>query len=241
MREAVEAGSTVRLSPTDSHHLARVVRKASGEVIELIDPVGRLWPATVVEAGPPTFVKVADEARGLPPAPVFLYQGLAEWGRLDMVVEKAAELGVAEVVFFVSERARRVPAPDAWRRRRERLARVVESAARQAGRGHLTRVRGLLPLDAVFDEIPPGEGLLLDARGDRMFSEAVADLAAGARTARIVVGPDTGFSEAELSAARAAGLSVCMVGPATLRSETAALVGMSLTLGVVGGLDGAAP
>jgi 16S rRNA (uracil1498-N3)-methyltransferase len=228
------------LSQADSHHLVRVVRRGAGDRIELIDPRGRLWPATVVEIGPPVTVLVADEAHaGLPPAPVILYQGLADWGRLDMLTEKAAELGVAEVVIFVSERARRVPEPDAWRRRRERLSRVVESAARQAGRGHLTRIRGLLPLDAVLGEIPPGEGLFLDSRGERTLTESLAESAGVVETVRLVVGPDTGFSDAEVRRAREAGLQACGIGPAMLRAETAALVGLSLVLEAIGALDGA--
>jgi len=238
VREPVEPGSRLVLSAADSHHLMRVVRRAAGEQIELIDARGRLWPATVIEVGPPAAVLVADEAHaGLPPAPVVLYQGLAEWGRLDMLTEKAAELGVAEVVIFVSERVRRVPEPDAWRRRRERMARVVESAARQAGRGHLTRVRGLLSLDAVIGEIPPGEGVLLDGRGELSLTELLAGPAGMVETVRLVVGPDTGFSDAEVRRAREAGVPACVIGPATLRAETAALVGLSVVLEAIGALD----
>jgi 16S rRNA (uracil1498-N3)-methyltransferase len=230
-------GETLALSDADTHHLVKVVRRRAGDGVELIDPEGQLWPATVVDAGPPARVRVAAAAElGPPAAPVVLYQGLAEWGRVDMLVEKAAELGVSEVVLFASERARRVPAPDAWRRRRERLGRVVEAAARQAGRGNLTRVRGLLALDAVLAEIPQGTGFLLDARGERSLSAALAGTTARPGAVRVVVGPDTGFAENEVRAAREAGLAVCRLGAGTLRAETAALVALSLALQAAGAL-----
>ncbi|MEW6581157.1 MAG: 16S rRNA (uracil(1498)-N(3))-methyltransferase, partial [Actinomycetota bacterium] len=80
----------------------------------------------------------------------------------------------------------------------------------------------LLALDAVLDEIPHGEGFLLDPRGDRPLGAALAQAAPPA-TVRLVVGPDTGLSPAEARRARAAGLVAVTLGAATLRAETAAI------------------
>jgi 16S rRNA (uracil1498-N3)-methyltransferase len=238
IREPVEPGGTLLLSDIDSKHLVRVVRRAEGAGILLIDLSGHLWPATVVEVGSRVKVVVAEEGlAGLPPAPLVLYQGLAEWGRLDMLTEKVAELGVAEMALMVSERVRRVPAPDAWRRRKERLGRVVEAAARQAGRGHLTRIRGLVSFDDVVREIPPGEGFLLDPGSPRSLADVLADAGPSLETVRIVVGPDTGFSDVEVQRAREAGIATCSIGPATLRAETAALVSVVQVLGTLGALS----
>jgi 16S rRNA (uracil1498-N3)-methyltransferase len=242
VREPVEPGGRLLLSDVDSRHLVRVVRRAVGAGIELIDGHGRLWPATVEEVGPPVSVVVGESGlAGLPPAPVTLYQGLAEWGRLDMLTEKASELGVDELVLMLSERVRRVPAPDAWRRRKERMSRVVESAAKQAGRGHLMRVRGLVSFDDVLKEIPVGDGFLLDARGEISLNEALGEQAPSADRVRLVVGPDTGLSDAEVRRAKEAGLQVCSIGPATLRAETAAMVGLVEILSTVGALTPARP
>lgn len=242
VREPVEPGSRLLLSDADSRHLVRVVRRAVGAGIELIDGHGRLWPATVEEVGERVSVIVAENGlAGLPPAPVTLYQGLAEWGRLDILTEKAAELGVDELVLMVSERVRRVPAPDAWRRRKERMSRVVESAAKQAGRGHLMRVRGLVSFEDVVKEIPVGDGFLLDARAETSLSDALRDQASSLGRVRIVVGPDTGLSEAEVRRAKEAGLQACSIGPATLRAETAALVALVEVLSTLGALTPARP
>ena len=125
------------LSDADAHHLARVVRRGPGDEIELIDPEGRLWAARGAAHRArrwPCACPTRRAAGAAPAAGVALYLGLAEWGRVDTAVEKVVELGVGEVALFTSERARRVPEPDAWRRRRERLQRVAEAAARQSGR-----------------------------------------------------------------------------------------------------------
>lgn len=242
VREPVEPGGRLLLSDVDSRHLARVVRKAVGTGIELIDGHGRLWPATVEEVGTRVSVIVAENGlAGLPPAPVTLYQGLAEWGRLDMLTEKAAELGVDELVLMLSERVRRVPAPDSWRRRKERMSRVVESAAKQAGRGHLMRVRGLISFDDALKEIPVGDGFLLDSRADMSLREALVEQDPSAGRVRLVVGPDTGLSDGEVRRAKEAGLQVCSIGPATLRAETAAVVGLVEALSTLGALTPVRP
>ena len=228
--EAPYAGAEVVLSEADAHHLARVVRRGPGDEVELIDPDGRLWPAQVLSTEPVVIVRVAEDR---PPteaaaARVALYLGLAEWGRVDTAVEKVVELGIGEVVLFTSERARRVPEPDAWRRRRERLQRVAEAAARQSGRGPLGRVRGLLAFDQVTSEIPPGEGFLIDPRGDAPLTSAIPSGGGSVARVALVVGPDAGFSDAEVNRARAAGLAVAHLGPAVLRAETAAIAAVTV-------------
>ena len=219
-------GGEIALAREDAHHLTRVVRRGAGDPVELIGPDGRIWPAVVVAVGPAATVRATGEPRDAPPPRVALHQGLAEWNRIDTVVEKAVELGVGPVFLFVSERTRWVPDDDAWARRRERLDRVATAAARQAGTAGLGRVQGLLAFDAVVAGIPAGEGFLIDPRGELTLPTAVADGGASARVS-LVVGPDAGFSDAEVDRARAAGLAVCRLGPTILRAETAAVAAMA--------------
>ena len=238
--EAPEAGAELTLSPGDSHHVTRVVRLRPGDAVELIDGAGTRWAAVVTEAGDRARVRVqAPTAAPAPPVSVTLYQGLIDGGRLDTLVEKAAELGVEEVAVVVTERVRRVPGADAWERRRDRLHRVAQSAARQSGQ-RLPRLRGLVPFPEAVNEIPAGEGFLIDPRGDASLPSALTAREGAPARVSLVVGPEAGFGEAEVAAARAAGLSVCRLGGAILRAETAALVAVSLALAAGGALEGAA-
>ncbi|HWH15297.1 MAG TPA: RsmE family RNA methyltransferase [Miltoncostaeaceae bacterium] len=231
-------GATVMLAPADAHHLSRVVRRRAGDPVEMIDADGRVWPAVVVDTGAEARVRLADGPRpGPPPAPVVLAQGLAEWGRLDTLVEKCAELGVPRIVLLTTERTRRVPDPDAWRRRRERLVRVAQAAARQSGQSHLPAVEGLVPAAAAL--AGPGERVMLDGRGDRPLGAHLAGRPDAAAQLTLLVGPDAGWSGHEVAAARAAGVAVCTLGAATLRAETAGLVAVTLALAAAGHLDGA--
>jgi 16S rRNA (uracil1498-N3)-methyltransferase len=231
-----EAGDVVHLSPQDAHHLSRVVRRRPGDEVELTDGAGRLWPAVVLEAGDRASVRVAAPRPAPAPSGVSLYLGLAEAARVDLAVEKAAELGVGEVVLLVTERTGRVPGAEAWERRRERLARVASAAARQSGQAWLPRLRGLVPFADAVGEIASGEGCLIDPRGDAAITAVVGP----SGRAALLVGPPAGFSEEEVAAAREAGLAVCGLGPAVLRTETAAIVASALALAAAGRLEGGA-
>jgi 16S rRNA (uracil1498-N3)-methyltransferase len=231
-------GAHVALSAQDSHHLARVVRRRAGDAVEVVDPGGRIWPATVVEPGDPATVRVAAAPRPAPAqAPVTLVQGLADWGRLDTLVEKCAELGVARVVLCAPSRTRRTPAPDAWRRRRERLLRVAEAAARQSGQARLPEVDGVLGWDvAVAEAAAAGDAYVLDPRAEVPLPAALAGRDDPSGPVALLVGGDTGLSPDEVALATARGATACTVGPAVLRAETAALVAVTLALAALGRL-----
>ena len=147
------AGEAVVLAESESHHLARVVRRRAGDEVEVIAPSGDLWPCRVVDPGPPAVLEVAGAPRPGPTVPpVHLRVGLCDASRLDLVAEKAAELGVLSLAVMVTARARRVPDARAWSRRAERMARVAEAAARQSGRGTWPAPGALVPFDHVLNE-----------------------------------------------------------------------------------------
>jgi 16S rRNA (uracil1498-N3)-methyltransferase len=239
LREPPVPGATVTLAEADSHHLARVVRRRPGDAVELIDAEGRMWPAEVVAPGPPATLRLAAEPCSAPAVvPVDLFVGLAPWGRLDVVVEKAAELGLARVGVMASERAGRAPAPAAMRARLDRFARLAEAAARQSGRAAMPALEGLVAFDDVV-AAAGSDGFLLDGRAPGGLAGALAER----RPARAVllIGPEAGFSAGEVERARAGGLTPAGLGTATLRVETAAIVAAATAAQALGHLGGAAP
>ncbi len=225
-------GEEITLPVADSHHLARVVRRRAGDGVEVIAPSGGLWPCVVVDAGPPSTVRVTGSARPAPPgSPVTVWVGLADAGHLDLIVAKAAELGVLPLGVMVTARARRIPDEHSWARRADRMARVAEAAARQCGRGTWPAPGPLVPFWHVLTEIVPEQGVMLDPRA----AAPLADLLRarpGDQPVTLLVGPDTGFDDHEVDAAAARGVATAHLGGATLRTETAAIAAMVLaTLG----------
>lgn len=233
-------GACVRLSETDAHHLVRVVRRGVGDQIEVIDEAGMLWPATIVALTPSVELRLADVPSSTRmPLPVRMAVGLAEFGRLDTLVEKLTELGVDSVRFFTSERARRVPDPAAFQSRRARLIRVAEAAARQSGSGRAVKIDAdLAPLGHLIKlNGGPGSRLIVDPRGDVGLGESLRR--SGATSAELLIGPDAGFSATELGLARDAGIEVARLGEAILRTETAGIVAATICAEVFGFLGSA--
>ncbi len=234
---APTAGARITLPPADARHLVRVVRRAVGDVVEVIAPSGEVWPAVVLAAGPEAIVEVGDApVRGPDPASVTIFVGLCEWGRLDVIVEKCTEMGVPRVVIYAGARSRRVPDTDGWQRRRERLVRVAVAATRQSGQGTVPVIEGIWTFPDVVAELSGGEWFVLDPQGQVPFGRALAGARAVERLA-VVVGPDTGLNDTERAVARDAGATVCHLGRATLRAETAVIVAAGIALEATGYLD----
>lgn len=230
------AGARVALTSTDAHHLTHVVRRGPGAAVEVIDGAGDVWPAVVVSNAPEAVVEFGEApVRRVAPAPLTLYVGLCEWGRLDTAVEKCTELGVARIVVFAGARSQRVPDADAWARRRERLVRVADAASRQSGQPRVPEIDGLLSFAEVCAGVAGAPALVLDPRGTRPFGDLARAGRGGALA--VVVGPDTGLAADELAAAMTAGATVCHIGRTTLRAETAVIVAASIALEAIGYLD----
>lgn len=223
----VEPGVVVELDGQASHHIARVARRIVGDEIEVIDGAGLVWPATIV-ASDPVAVRIAATPRtGPEPTPLQLVVGLAEYGRLDTLVEKVTEIGIAGVTVMSSMRARRVPDAAAFATRRSRLERVAAAAAKQSGRGRVPTIDGIRPLDRIIAECDPAATVMVDGDGAEILGQVVRSHGWNAPLT-IIVGPDAGFDVSELDAARAAEIRVATMGDGTLRTETAGIVAAAL-------------
>ncbi|MFM9018444.1 MAG: RsmE family RNA methyltransferase [Actinomycetota bacterium] len=222
-------GAPVVLGDADSHHLARVVRRRAGDEVEVIAPSGLLWPCVVDDPGPPAVLRVAGDPREAPIAPpVHLWVGLCDASRLDLIAEKAAELGALSLGVMSTARAKRVPDARAWGKRAERMARVAEAAARQSGRGTWPAPGPLIPFEHVLSQIVPEEGVILDPRATAPLAQVLGARPHDAPVA-LLVGPDTGFADDELQAAAGRGITAAGLGDGMLRTETAAIAALALT------------
>ena len=229
-------GTAVLLGDGDSHHLARVVRRRAGDAVEVIAPSGLIWPCAVDDPGPPAVLRVIGDPRPAPAAPpVDLWVGRCDAGRLDLIAEKAAELGARSLGVVVTARARRVPDAAAWARRADRMARVAEAAARQSGRGTWPAPGALIPFEHVLSQIVPEQGVILDPRATAPLAQVLRARPHDAPVA-LLVGPDTGFADDELEAAAARGIAPAGLGEGMLRTETAAIA--ALALATAGRMEG---
>ena len=208
-----EPGRTLELPDGEAHHVLKVLRGRSGDQVEVVDTVGRLFMAEL-RGGGEAIVLAELAAPDVTDARVTLFQAVPKGGRMDLVVEKATEVGATSIVPLLTERGVVNPREgkvNRWRR-------VAEAAARQSLRLGVPEVSEPVPFaDAVARA--GGTGVLLHNGPDIPPVETVVGSPAG-----LFVGPEGGWSEDELRIAGEAGIVSGGLGPYRLRSETAGIV-----------------
>jgi 16S rRNA (uracil1498-N3)-methyltransferase len=237
-------GVDLAFSESDRHHLVRVLRLGPGDRIAVAGPDGREAEATLVSATVDAVVADIDRplARGARPR-VALAPALSRRERMELVMQKATELGVVEVVPFASSRC--VVKLDAERsgKRADRWRRIVEEAAKQSQRADVPLVREPASLEDLAAELGRFDVVLLaweDAAHTSMgIGQALDAAGAGAGTSvLLVIGPEGGLAESEVALLEAAGAAVVTLGETVLRTETAAIVACAVAIYELGGLGG---
>ena len=224
----------VRLDPAQSRHLEVVLRLGAGAELEVFDGRGARWPARIESPGVLRLGQRADPEGGA--ADVWLAQALAKGEKLDLVVQKATELGATRILPLAAERS--VVRLDDQRaeRRTGRLRRIAQEAARQCGRSHVPTVDvpcTVADLAGLLRAEPERRGLLLDPE-ER--SVRLSQAARGASRILLAVGPEGGFTPAERGEAAAGGFASVALGRLVLRTETAGLAALAIVQHLAGEL-----
>jgi len=205
----------VALDPEEAHHL-RVRRAKAGEVVRVLDGAGKLADGRLVQ-GPEGFAVAVGAVREIPPPPRFtLIVGAGDRERFGWLAEKAAELGVTELVPLQSAWTRSV----ASRVRESHLAalqRRARQAIKQSRAAWEPRVHPPEGVSAAAARGGDSERWLADARAEPPGAIPAAD------ALTVVVGPEGGLTEAERAVFVAAGFLPVRLAPGLLRFETAAL------------------
>lgn len=215
------------------HYLRDVLRLPPGAAVELFDGQGAVFEATIEPGFAALAVGARREAAVAGPALSLLF-ALSKGEKGELVVQKATELGVARLCPWAAERSVLKLEEQKGRERAERWRRIAEEAARQCGRADVPEVTAPLGLVAVLAAVPAGHRLVvLHGPGGAPLATLGLEEAAGVA---LVVGPEGGLTDGELSACEAAGAVRGSLGPRTLRAETAAIAGVAVLQAVAGDL-----
>jgi 16S rRNA (uracil1498-N3)-methyltransferase len=217
-------GDAVPLRAEEARH-ARVRRLGVGDLVALFDGYGHSYAARLEsvsrEGASVRVIEALPERDGESPLELTLAVAALKADRLDWVIEKTTELGVARIQPFCSTRTLARPSGD----RRERWRQIALAAAKQCGRSVAPPISAPIDFSAV---------LALPAAARVLFAEddSVADLSsidvATPPSMLAIVGAEGGFSADEFAAARAAHCHLAGLGPRILRAETAAVVAVAL-------------
>lgn len=233
---ALGPGARVGLEGPAAVHVTRVLRLAAGDAVTLFNGDGSDYPARISQLGRGTAqveVTGVAAARAESPLAVTLVQGIVRGERMDLVLQKATELGVAAILPVATARSVVKLDGDTRARRLAHWRGIVIAACEQCGRARLPAVAGPQAFESWLREPPRAAVRLLLSPGAEV---PLAEAARGAASIELLVGPEGGLEEAERDAALAAGFRPCRLGPRVLRSETAAIAAVAVLQAVAGDL-----
>lgn len=163
---------------------------------------------------------------------IYLFQGLPKQDKMELIVQKAVELGAYEVIPVATKRA--VVKLDAKKAKKktERWQQIAESAAKQAGRGYIPEVKGVMTYKEALEYSKALDVVLIPyelAEGMKETKEIISAIQPG-QSVGIYIGPEGGFEKEEVEAAIAAGAKSITLGKRILRTETAGLTTLSVLM-----------
>jgi 16S rRNA (uracil1498-N3)-methyltransferase len=219
--------SEVALPKEESHHALRVLRVAPPDVITVTDGNGMVARCAAVRVdGDRLIAEVLERDQQRPPAPeLIVYQGAAKGHKVDDVVERLAELGVAELSVYSSNRTVVRWGDDKSRRVSERWQTIARSAAKVSRNPFVMRVESALSFTELLRRIAR-EPLALALWEGASLPMRTAVIKGPQRVA-LIIGPEGGLEEEEAHALADAGAQLVSLGPHILRTEVAAVVAAS--------------
>jgi 16S rRNA (uracil1498-N3)-methyltransferase len=233
-------GADLALPRGAAQHVARVLRLQPGDELRLFNGDGHEYEARVgliARDGVSVLVGARMDANRESPLQVTLLQGIARGEKMDLILQKSTELGVAAIRPLMSLRSNVRLSKDNMERKHEHWLGVIRSACEQCGRNRLPELLPALRLADALTAVQEPVRLLLEpddgAPGLRQL--ALAENTVATRIA-LLVGPEGGFDSTEIAAAHAAGFRSCRMGPRVLRTETAALAALAALQALAGDL-----
>lgn len=208
-----------------ANHVGRVLRMQSGQELTLFNGDGYDYPAIITEAGKKqVLVNVLSQQPNPVESPlqIHLGQGISRGDRMDFAIQKAVELGVTAITPLFTERCGVKLDGERLQKRTEQWQKIAISACEQSGRSIVPMVHPAIPLPHWLAQPTKELKLTLHPRA----TDTIKTLNA-TQHIRLVIGPEGGFTDQEITQTFNAGFTGIQLGPRVLRTETAALTAIS--------------
>lgn len=222
----LQANSLISLDEQASHYLGKVLRMQAGRELIVFDGSGGQYPATIDSISKKSVVintGMHDLVDNQSPLHTHLAIGLSRGERWDFVLQKATELGVTEITPLFTERCEVKLTGDRLDKKFGHWQSILISAAEQCQRNILPALNPVVNFSDFIKTTPNGLGLVLHHRSDSKITDYEAPSAC-----TLVVGPEGGLSDDEISQALATDYQALTLGPRVLRTETAPLAALSV-------------
>lgn len=218
----------VTIRGDEAYHMRKVLRMAAGDFFVLFDGSGTEYVCRIESVDEDGLVaSVGEESAAVrePSVRITLYQAVLKKDNMDLVLQKATELGIAAFVPVLA--ARCVKRPDDAAKLTEKYERIAREAAKQCGRSTMPQIGALTELKNIKDRIKKHELFLLAyEHADIPVKQRLKEH--GAADIGVIIGPEGGFEPREAQMLMDAGAIDCSLGGLILRAETAAIAAVSM-------------
>jgi 16S rRNA (uracil1498-N3)-methyltransferase len=229
------SSDTASLEDEEAKHCAQVIRRGLGDKVVIFDGLGNYADATIVSASARRvdLTILQHQTTPRPSASVVLIQAIPKGSNMELIIEKAVELGVNAIQPVFTERTVvRLDAKESVKKQ-QKWQRIALEACKQCGQNWLPVIHQPKPFSEACHNVTSDSLKLIAALQDdamplRSILDEVATTPGGMRNIVFTVGPEGDFTPAEYTLARSLGFLPLSLGPITLRVETATLYGVSI-------------
>lgn len=225
-------GQKIEITGDLAHHLRDVLRCRQGEIIELVDERKTRYRVSLDQLDKRRIVAKILKKESAPEQPalfITLAQAILKGPKMDWVIQKATELGAHEILPIVTERTIARPRTEREVHQQTRWQKIAKEAAQQCGRVDIPEVKASVSLDVLCEKPPDATHKLVlwEQEQDLTLKSRLAGLKPGDSIA-VLVGPEGGFSPAEIGKIQKAGWIPVTLGRRILRAETAGMVVLAI-------------
>lgn len=218
---------TVMALPESVHrHAVQVLRLKAGAPVRLFDGQGRELEATlslVERKRSEVQLERELDIQSESPLDITLLQGISRGERMDFAIQKAVELGVKTILPVVTERCNVQLSKERAEKRLKHWQGVLTSACEQSGRAYMPELSPVTTLDEAMTVTADDLKLVLDPQAQQRFHSLPQP-----QTLTLLIGPEGGLSDDEISQAQQADFTAVQFGPRILRTETAAVAALAV-------------
>lgn len=225
--QELRQGLEFSLPKASAHYIYRVLRLRPRGLLTLFNGQGDEYTAVILMANKQCVKVLINEHRrseDLSPIYLTLVQGLPQGKKMELILQKAVELGVNQIIPVITDYCNAPDDRERWRKKYRHWQKIVISACEQCGRNKIPALAMPLKFDQGLEMVNPGTKIILHPGAGANF----AQLPKPRNNLALAIGPEGGFSDKELGRAYTAGYQLASMGPRILRTETAALAAISI-------------
>lgn len=209
----------------DVRHIKNVLRLELGEKIEVSDKEGTDYICEISDVSKESVecnVIESFKSKGEAPIEIVLFQGLPKSTKMELIIQKATELGVREIVPLVTERCI-VKINDRKKedKKIERWSKIAEEAAKQSKRGFVPAISPIMSFKEAIAHLADEEMVVVPYENEDNLGLKSVLKDSSAMKVNIVIGPEGGFEQSEIEALKDIDSHIVTLGPRILRTETA--------------------